>query len=51
MKDKKFKINYNECMERKCDVCKYKIYCFKEEGNEWQKSGRKSSTKAKIGRL
>lgn len=32
-KDKKYKIDYKNCMKRKCDNCKYKQYCFKGEKN------------------
>ena len=29
-KDKKYKIDYKNCMKHQCEHCKYKQYCFKE---------------------
>ncbi len=29
--DKKYKIDFSNCMKYDCNFCKYKMYCFKDE--------------------
>ena len=30
-KDRKYKIDYKNCMRYQCEHCRYKQYCFKQE--------------------